>query len=250
MIVQHEASCRNLEVQDLGRMSYEEALVIQREAQREVIDARERSPARSPMKLLLVEHTPPVITVSRRKSAAGHLLAGESALARAGIRVAETDRGGDITYHGPGQLVAYPIFDLNLLHLRLHGYMRLLEEVVIRVLARFSVSAFRETGVTGVWVPALGGRGASKICALGVRVSRWVTMHGLALNISTDLSHFEYIVPCGLVGRSVTSMEAILGARSPSMGEVQCVFIEEMHAAVSRSIDSGPAMTSTAGPAR
>lgn len=167
------------------------------------------------MHLLLVEHDPPVITISARKTARQHLVATPDMLARAGVEVCETDRGGDITYHGPGQLVVYPILDLNTLGLRLHGYMRLLEQVVIDTLARFGIEGHRDEAATGVWV------GDSKICAMGVRVSRWVTMHGLALNVTTNLDHFDLIVPCGLVGRGVTSMARELGEACPSMDEVK-----------------------------
>src|SRR5262249_23731675 len=160
-----------------------------------------------------VEHDPPVITVTPR--AGVNLLASPEALAAAGIEVEETDRGGDITYHGPGQLVVYPILDLNLLKLRLHEYMRMLAAAVIDTCAAFGVRARRDVCATGVWVPrgdadasngTCGSLTDAKICAMGVRVRRWVTMHGLALNVTTDLSHFSHIVPCGLVGRPVTSL--------------------------------------------
>ena len=146
-------------------------------------------------------------------------------LAAAGVTIAETDRGGDITYHGPGQLVAYLILDLNYYRLGLHDYMRLLESAVIRTCAAFTVKADRDLSATGVWVPQheeSGGGGApSKICAMGVRVRRWVSMHGLALNVTTNLEHFNLIVPCGLAGRSVTSLQRELAARCPSMTEVK-----------------------------
>jgi lipoyl(octanoyl) transferase len=136
-----------------------------------------------------------------------------------GIGVVETDRGGDVTYHGPGQLVVYPIVDLNLLNLGLHDYMRLLEEAVIRYCATHGISGAREKGATGVWVEsALHGESA-KIAAMGVRVRRWVTMHGLSLNINPDLGHFSCIIPCGLVGRPVTSMHQQMGEGCPSMQE-------------------------------
>jgi lipoyl(octanoyl) transferase len=209
----------DLVVRDLGRMPYAETLALQRDLQREVIETR-RSPETRSMYLLLVEHQPPVITVSRRRSAPNNLVATDQELRAAGVEVADTDRGGDITYHGPGQLVAYPILDLNVLKLRLHGYMRFLEQVVIGTLDRYGIEGRRDPGATGVWV------GAAKICAMGVRVSRWVSMHGLALNIATNLDHFELIVPCGLAGRTVTSMDSQLADACPGLDDVKGVFVE------------------------
>ncbi len=191
-------------------------------------------------RLLLVEHDP-VITVSGRRGAAGHVLASEEALRAAGVAVEATDRGGDVTYHGPGQLVAYPILDLNALRLRLHEYVRLLESAAIGVCARFGVEAHREAGATGVWVSRPeceggkaegGGPGSAKVCAIGVRVRRWVSMHGLAINVTTDLSHFDLIVPCGLAGRAVTSLERELGGACPPMDAVKAALVEEMASAL------------------
>ena len=219
-----------IQITDLGRMSYAEALELQRRRQAEVIAARGTDGA-GIGHLLLVEHDPAVITVSRRPGARSHLLADPQRLARLGVEVAETDRGGDITYHGPGQLVAYPILDLNRLDLRLHGYLRWLEDRVLETLGRFGLAAHRDADATGAWV---GGRpvaddrheGDRKICAIGVRVSRWVSMHGLAINVETDLSHFELIVPCGLAGRPVTSLKQELGAEAPSMQQVKDALVE------------------------
>ncbi len=212
-----------LVVRDLGRMPYAQAFALQKTLQRQVIESRtggERSHF-----LLLVEHEPPVITVSRRPDARRHLVAGDETLARLGIEVAQTDRGGDITYHGPGQLVAYPILDLNVVGLRLHGYMRFLEQVVIDTLASFGIYAGRDEAATGVWVARPGAPDA-KICAMGVRISRWVTMHGLALNVTTDLDHFDLIVPCGLGGRTVTSMQQLLDDACPTMQDVRHRLVE------------------------
>ncbi|MHC4128846.1 MAG: lipoyl(octanoyl) transferase LipB [Planctomycetota bacterium] len=217
----------DLVVRDLGRVPYAEALALQRDLQREVLEGR-RSPETRSMYLLLVEHDPAVITVTRRRGARQHLVATEQELRAAGVEVAETDRGGDITYHGPGQLVAYPILDLNVLRLRLHSYMRFLEQVVIDTLAPFGLQGRRDPGATGVWTDA------GKICALGVRVSRWVSMHGLALNVTTNLDHFELIVPCGLAGRVVTSLGAQLGDGCPGLDEVKRVFVEVFRDAVAR----------------
>jgi lipoyl(octanoyl) transferase len=229
-----------LVVRDLGRMAYGEAVALQRQLQGAVINRRkaEQAGRRRAGYLLLVEHDPPVITVSRRKGVRQHLTATEEQIQAAGVVVAETDRGGDITYHGPGQLVAYLIVDLNVLGLRIHGYMRMLEQVVIDTLERFGIAGHRDESATGVWVdcqdaetprrgekahglPSVGSD--AKICAMGVRISRWVSMHGLALNVTTNLDHFSLIIPCGLVGRSVTSMGRLLGDACPPMDEVKRV---------------------------
>src|SRR5688572_15666839 len=144
------ASQVKLEVRDLGRMRYADAFTLQKQAQEEVIAQRD-NPA-GIMQLLLVEHDPPVITVSRRPGARNHLIATDSQLGHAGIEVAETDRGGDITYHGPGQLVVYPILDLNRLNLRLNSYLRFLEQIIINVLAEFGIQGKRDASATGVWM--------------------------------------------------------------------------------------------------
>lgn len=207
-----------LQTEDLGARSYEDALAIQRDRHAVVLEKRLRGEASGCV--LFVEHDPPVVTVSRRAHAAQHVLAGPEELARLGIECVETDRGGDVTYHGPGQLVVYPIIDLNLLGLRIHGYIRLLEQAAMETCAAFGVAAERDPEATGVWVPT----SAAKIAAIGVRVSRWITMHGLALNVATNLDHFNVIVPCGLHGRGVTSLRNELGATSPSIDEVKVVF--------------------------
>lgn len=217
-------------MRDLGRVDYRAAFDYQRQLQREVIGARDQQ-RRSIGFLLLLEHDPPVITISRRPGARQHLVATNGELQAAGVMVETTDRGGDITYHGPGQLVVYPILDLNRLHLRLHSYMRFLEQIVIDVLDRWGIEGTRDEEATGVWVrqgpgtPVPGT--ASKICAMGVRVSRWVAMHGLALNVTTDLSHFDLIVPCGLAGRTVTSMHELLGERCPTMEQVKRAMMQQ-----------------------
>ncbi len=173
------------------------------------------------MWILQLEHQPPVVTVTRRPGVAEHLLVDEERLNALGIELAETDRGGDITYHGPGQLVLYPILDLNRLGLRIHPYLRLLEEAVIRTLAVFGIRGERDPEATGVWVPAeRSGDLDRKICAMGVRLSRWCSMHGLALNVEPNLEHFQLIVPCGLA-RPVTSLEQELGAKAPTFADVR-----------------------------
>lgn len=209
----------DLPVFDLGRMAYPRALAAQREHHAAVLAGRgSADPAAG--RLLLVEHDP-VVTLTKRPGVAGHLLVSPARLAALGIAVEETDRGGDITYHGPGQVVVYPIVDLNALGLRIHGYMRALESAVIATLAGFGLGAGPEGGATGVWVPRPPPAPAAKICAMGVRVRRWVTLHGLALNVTTDLAHFATIVPCGLAGREVTSMARELGARCPPVERVK-----------------------------
>ncbi len=210
-------------VVDLGLMEYAAAYERQKSELDAVIAARDSANPR-PGVILLVEHDPPVITLSNRPAARQHLVATDAQLARAGVTVAPTDRGGDITYHGPGQLVVYPILDLNAFRLGLHDYMRLLETAVIDTCGIFGLPARRDPSATGVWVQQQGapeGAPAAKICAMGVRVRRWVSMHGLAINITTDLSHFDLIVPCGLIGRNVTSLSRELGDRCPSMESVK-----------------------------
>ena len=207
-------------VVDLGSMAYQEAFELQRRWHDEVLQLRDRDGARCLGALLLVEHDPPVITISRRPGAEQHLVATVEQLKAAGVTVEQTDRGGDITYHGPGQLVAYPILDLQRLGQNLHAYMRMLEAIVIGVCARFGVSAQRDESATGVWVDGV------KIGAMGVRIRRWVTMHGLALNVDPELRHFDLIVPCGLAGRSVTSLGELLGNDAPTMVEVKRAMIE------------------------
>jgi lipoyl(octanoyl) transferase len=218
-----------VEVRDLGRIAYADGLALQRAAHADVLAARDRGDP-PPMPIYFLEHDPPVITVSRRPGAADHLLATPELLAMHGVTVAETDRGGDITYHGPGQLVAYPILDLNRLGFRVHSYMRWLEEIVIDTISAFGVVGHRDVCATGVWVggqataagdegEAACGAGGRKICAMGVRIARWVSMHGLALNVTTNLAHFGLIVPCGLVGRPVTSL-ALEAQAPPDMPDV------------------------------
>ncbi len=229
----------DLVVRDLGEIAYAEACVLQRDLQRRVIESRRAPGGERRMYLLLLEHVPPVITISRRRAARSHLLAGGDQLAAAGVEVARTDRGGDITYHGPGQLVVYPILDLNALGLRLHGYMRFLEQIAIDTLGSFRIPARRDPTGTGVWVTGKDSATerrseGGKICSMGVRISRWVSMHGLALNVTTNLDHFDLIVPCGLSGVSVTSMERELGDACPAMQDVKDRMCELFKIAVAR----------------
>ncbi len=163
--------------------------------------------------LLLLEH-PPTYTIGRRLRAEEHLLYGQETLKARGIRVYETDRGGDVTCHGPGQLVGYTIFDIAAWYQDVYRYLRDLEAVVIGLLGDFGVTARRLDGITGVWVEN------RKIAALGIRVSRWTAMHGFSLNVRPDLTLYEGIVPCGIADREVTSLESILDRRV-SMEEVE-----------------------------
>ena len=192
------------EVRDLGRVGYKDAWDIQLD----LVRARKAGTACD--QLVLVEH-PPTITLGRNADAT-HVLADTSRLRALGIDVQETDRGGDVTYHGPGQVVAYPILDLKAWRRDVSAYLRALEDVMIATLCDFGIPSQRVEGLTGVWVDN------AKIGALGVHLSRWVTSHGLALNVATDLGHFGLIVPCGL-SKPVTSMERILG-HAPSRESV------------------------------
>jgi lipoyl(octanoyl) transferase len=185
------------EVQQLGRIGYSEALQLQR---RNVSLCKAGT---IPDTLLLLEH--PHVYTFGRNARKEHLLVSKEFLAKFGAEVFETDRGGDITYHGPGQVVGYPILDLARHRRDIAWYMRSLEEVFISVAAGFGIRARRLKGATGVWV------GDEKLVAMGVHISRWVTSHGFAFNVNTDLRYFEHIVPCGLHGKGVTSLEKLLG---------------------------------------
>ena len=207
---------QRLDVFRLGRTGYAEALRMQRRLQAGLIAARHDAdgPAHA---LLVVEHDP-VFTLGASGDAA-HVLASEEALRARGAELVRTDRGGDVTFHGPGQIVAYPILDLNRLRtpggetLRdLHRYLRALEDAVVDVCGGVGVEAGRVAGRTGVWVGPDARGPERKVCAMGIRCSRWVTMHGLALNVTTDLAWFGLIVPCGIADRGVTSLERELGA--------------------------------------
>ena len=189
----------DVRVQRLGVVEYQAALDLQRD----LVDARKRGEIGD--QLLLLEH-PPVITLGVRiRNDRSHVLESEAALAAKGVGLFETGRGGDVTYHGPGQLVGYPIVDLKPDRCDVHRYVRDLEEVLIRAVDAFGVRAGRIEGLTGIWV------GDQKLAAIGVRISRWVTSHGFALNVNTDLSHFGLIVPCGITDKGVTSLERLLG---------------------------------------
>ncbi|MFI4862237.1 MAG: lipoyl(octanoyl) transferase LipB [Phycisphaerales bacterium JB063] len=220
--------CGPLVVADLGREAYGPALARQR-ALNEAVIAGE-----SPPTVLLVEHDP-VVTLTRRKAVADHLVATPEQLAAAGVETHETDRGGDITYHGPGQLVVYPILKLGDFGLNLSRYMRLLEQTVIDTAEHWGIVGHNECGAAGVWVDPGDGTPTQKLCAMGVRIRRNTTLHGLALNVTTNLDHFKLIVPCGLHGRPVTSMQALLGDACPTMPEVKRVLVEKLCANLDRA---------------
>ena len=199
---------RNLEVRRLGVVSYADGLEIQKQ----LVEQRKRDEI--PDQLLLLEH-PPVITLGvKSRNDRSHVVATEEALTAEGVEVFETGRGGDVTYHGPGQLVGYPIIDLKPDRCDVHRYVRDLEEVMIRAAGAFGVRASRIDGLTGAWV------GNEKLAAIGVRIARWVTSHGFALNVNTPLHHFGFIVPCGITDKGVTSLEKLLGRTVP-MAEVE-----------------------------
>ncbi|MCX5653408.1 MAG: lipoyl(octanoyl) transferase LipB [Planctomycetota bacterium] len=200
---------------DIARAPYEPTVRLQRRLLEEVKAVQEELAY-----LIFVEHDPPVITVGRG-TRGDHIRASRERLAHEGVEVCETNRGGDVTYHGPGQIVGYPILRLDLHGRDVHRYLRDLEEVLIRTLARFGVAGGRTEGQTGVWV------GQEKIAAIGVAVSRWVTWHGFALNVSTNLAHFGLIVPCGITDKGVTSLSRLLG-RPVGVAEVKPVLVECM----------------------
>lgn len=210
---------RTLHVRRLGRVDYDAA----HDLQKQLVEAR-RSGAVGDT-LLLVEH-PPVITLgAKNRLNASHIIASDEQLAREGVSVHETGRGGDVTYHGPGQLVGYPILDLRPDRCDVHQYIRDIEAAVIHALGTFGIDGVRVPGLSGVWVGDSGRE--EKIAAIGVRISRWITSHGFALNVSTNLEHFQLIVPCGIADRGVTSMAAVLGHRVP-MADVERAVIEGM----------------------
>jgi len=220
-------------IQDLGAMPYRDAWALQEAAHAQVVDGAEE-------RLLLVEH-PPVITFGRRPGVERNIVAPAELLASRGVEVVPSDRGGDVTFHGPGQLVAYPIVRLIDHALGVGGYVRALEQAVIRALTDFGVVARNDDCAVGVWVDD--GTGAlAKVCAIGVRVRRGVTLHGLALNVTTDLSFFDLIVPCGLPGRRATSLEKLLGPKVPPMDRVKQVLGQRLIGSLSERV--GPPVES------
>jgi lipoyl(octanoyl) transferase len=225
-----------LDVRRLGTIDYQAGLDLQRE----LVEQRKRGEIDD--QLLLLEH-PDVITLgAKTRNDRSHILESAEALAERGVSVFETGRGGDVTYHGPGQLVGYPIIDLKPDRCDVHRYVRDLEEVLIRADATFGISAVRVNGLTGIWVGPPGRE--AKLAAIGVRISRWVTSHGFALNVNTDLSRFGLIVPCGITDRGVTSMERLLGRNVP-MDEVANAVVNAFSSVFFRPPDRQPASPAT-----
>ncbi len=205
-------SLKPLQVRRLGVVPYADALQMQRQL------VEERRAEHLPDLLLLLQH-PAVITVGNKGDGGrGNIVAPPEQLGRLGIEVHETGRGGDVTYHGPGQIVGYPILDLRPDRCDVHRYVRDVEDVMIRVCGDYGISAGRIAGLTGTWV------GAEKIGAIGVRISRWITSHGFAFNVTTNLEHFRLIVPCGIGDRRVTSLAQLTGT-SPRIETVEESFI-------------------------
>ena len=214
---------KSLQIQELGTKDYLETWDYQEKLFQEIIDVKVQNRRNdtqdvTPNYLLFVEH-PHVYTLGKRGKQQ-HLLIDEEELKAIGATFYAINRGGDITYHGPGQLVGYPILDLENFYTDIYKYLRLLEEVIIRTLAEYGIKGDRAEGETGVWLD-VNTPFARKICALGIRTSRWVSMHGFALNVNTDLSYFDKIVPCGITDKSVTSMKQELNGKEVPLEEVQ-----------------------------
>jgi lipoyl(octanoyl) transferase len=206
-----------IDVRRLGRVAYAAGL----ELQQQLVDERRTGAIGDT--LLLLEHPPVITTGARSRGARTNVVASADVLAREGVEIFDTGRGGDVTYHGPGQLVGYPIFDLRPDRQDVHRYVRDLEEALIVAIARFGITGTRVPGLSGVWV---GERGREeKIAAIGVRISRWITSHGFALNVTTDLRHFQLIVPCGIADRGVTSIARVLG-RAVAMADVEDAIVD------------------------
>jgi lipoyl(octanoyl) transferase len=210
-------------VKDLGHKDYKETWDYQESLFEEIVELKRKNRAENtevptPNYFLFVEH-PHVYTLGK----SGHienLLIDEAALAKKGASFYKINRGGDITYHGPGQIVGYPIIDLENFFTDIHKYLRSLEEVIIRTLADYGIKGERSEGETGVWLD-VGTPFARKICAMGVRASRWVTMHGFALNVNTNLGYFDNIIPCGIRGKAVTSLNVELSKEKVDTEEVK-----------------------------
>ena len=199
-------------ITDLGLLSWSDAYALQRR----IVAARKAGAIDDV--LLFCEH-PHVLTLGRNASQK-NLLASENVLRQKNVELRETNRGGDITYHGPGQIVGYPILNLDLIRRDVHWYVRALEETMIRASADFGVTSYRIHGKTGIWIQPPGNISEEKLAAIGVHISRWVTSHGFAYNVSTDLRYFDLIIPCGIADRKATSLEKLLH-RNVSLEEVK-----------------------------
>ncbi len=228
---------QNVYAKDLGTIGYQQAWDYQETLLREhlaVKAGQSSTPARH--QLLFCEH-PPVYTLGK----SGHLenlLISEAEMASRNIEFFRTNRGGDITFHGPGQLVGYPVLDLEKFYTDIGRYLRELEETIIRVMAAYGLKGERSKGETGVWMdPGIAGQ-ERKICAMGVRCSRWVTMHGFAFNVNTDLTYFDHIIPCGIQNKQVTSLRRELGHDIP-MAEVKMRLLENFREVFNASIAEG-----------
>ena len=208
-----------MHVIDLGTLPYRDAWAAQEAAHADVL-------AGGPSRVFLVEH-PPTVTVGRRPDPRRHVLASPEALAAAGVDFVESDRGGDVTYHGPGQLVAYPVVRLADRGLTVSSYVHGLERAVVDTLAGFGLPAHADPAAVGVWTDR---DPPAKVCAIGVRIRRGVTLHGLALNVTTDLAGFGLIVPCGLAGRPVTSLHQELGDAAPDLATVKDALLDRLSA--------------------
>jgi len=208
---------KKVQVQDLGTKDYKDSWEYQETIFKAIVDTkirnrREAANLETENHFLFVEH-PHVYTLGKSGSF-DNMLLNEEQLAAKGATFYKINRGGDITYHGPGQIVGYPILDLENFFTDIHKYLRLLEEAIILTLAEYGLESGRSDGETGVWL-GVGTPFARKICAMGVRASRWVTMHGFALNVNADLGYFDNIIPCGIQGKAVTSMNVELGKEIP-----------------------------------
>jgi lipoyl(octanoyl) transferase len=214
---------KQIEIRDLGSKDFKEAWDYQEAIFKGILDIkiknrREELTIETPNYFLFVEH-PHVYTLGKSGDA-DNLLIKEEKLAEIGATFYKINRGGDITYHGPGQIVGYPIIDLENFFTDIHKYLRFLEEMVILTLAEYGLKAERSQGETGVWLD-VGTPFARKICALGVRASRWVTMHGFAFNVNTNLGYFDHMIPCGIKGKAVTSLNVELGRKEVAVSEVK-----------------------------
>ncbi len=208
---------KNVELLDLGSKDYKETWEVQEKLFQGIVDIKidnrkNNTELNTPNYFIFVEH-PHVYTLGKSGDIS-NLLLNEEQLSQKGATFYKINRGGDITYHGPGQIVGYPILDLDNFFTDIHKYLRFLEEVIIKTLEEYGIKSERSEGETGVWLD-VGTPFARKICALGVRTSRWVTMHGFALNVTTNLGYFDNIIPCGIKGKAVTSLEAELDRKVP-----------------------------------
>jgi len=219
---------KKVRVQDLGHRDYKETWDYQEALFKDIVDLkvknrREGTDVDTPNHFLFVEH-PHVYTLGKSGDI-GNLLVDEQVLKAKGATFYKINRGGDITYHGPGQVVGYPILDLDNFFTDIHKYLRFLEEMVILTLAEYGLKAERSEGETGVWLD-VGTPFARKICAMGVRASRWVTMHGFALNVNADLGYFDLMIPCGIKDKAVTSLNVELGKKEVDIEEVKAKLLK------------------------